>query len=46
MIVEKAYPSGAWVISDTIEGEAVTQTYFFYTKREAIRLFKQDLRGK
>ena len=44
MNVERAHPSGAYVISDFIgegAGEYLfTQTYFGYTLREAKALFK------
>lgn len=41
MIIEKAKHSGAIVISDTIGGYLVTRSYYGYTKRDAIRLFKE-----
>ena len=34
--------NGAWVITDIIGDSLVTRTYIFYTKAEAIRLFKQE----
>jgi hypothetical protein len=37
---------GAWVIYATDnEGYLVTRRYYFYTKREALTLFKQENRG-
>jgi len=41
MIIERNH-AGAWVISDIIGGYRVSQTYYYYTKREAIRLFRAD----
>lgn len=39
---------GAWRISDIVgEGYGeylLTRTYYFYTKREAIKQFKQDIK--
>ena len=41
---------GAWRISAFISeggGEyLITRLYYFYTKREAIRLFKQEIKNK
>lgn len=44
MIIEKN-SEGAWVISETVRGYLVTQRYYFYTKREAVRLFREYVRG-
>jgi hypothetical protein len=35
---------GAWRISDIIGGYLVTRVYYFYTKREAVSLFKEETR--
>jgi hypothetical protein len=35
---------GAWRISDIIDGYLVTKVYYFYTKREAMKLFRQETR--
>lgn len=40
MIVDKNN-EGAWRISDTINGYLETQVYYFYTKKEAIKLFRK-----
>tara|TARA_R100001460_G_scaffold23645_1_gene47556 strand:+ start:332 stop:484 length:153 start_codon:yes stop_codon:yes gene_type:complete len=32
---------GAWRISETINGYLQTKVYYFYTKKEAIKLFKK-----
>lgn len=33
---------GAWRVSDIIGGYLVVKTYYGYTKREAIKRFKQE----
>lgn len=43
MIVEKNY-QGAWVISAEVKGYLVTKSYYFYTKREAVKLFKEAVK--
>ena len=35
---------GAWRVSDIIGGYLVTKVYYFYTKREAIKQFKEETR--
>jgi hypothetical protein len=35
---------GAWRVSDIIGGYLVTKVYYFYTKREAIKRFKEETR--
>ena len=45
MIIEKNY-QGAWVIRETINGFLETQVYFFYTKKEAIKLFRKFRKEK
>jgi len=37
---------GAWVISDIKNGYFISRTYFYYTKKEAIKLFKQETKKK
>ena len=34
---------GAWRISGLVGGYLLTRCYYFYTKREAIRLFKEEI---
>lgn len=41
MSIEKNY-SGAYVISDVVNGYLVTKQYYGYTKREAVALFKKE----
>jgi hypothetical protein len=38
--------AGAWVVSDIVAGYLVTRSYYGYTKREALALFKQENRGR
>ena len=45
MTICKAFPSGAWQVSDIIGGYLVTRTYYGYTKREAIALFRAETKG-
>ena len=40
MIIDKNN-EGAWRISETINGYLETQVYYFYTKQQAIELFKE-----
>lgn len=42
MTIEKN-KEGAWVVSDIVNGYRVSRRYYFYTKREAVRLFRQEV---
>ena len=42
MTIERMFPSGAYRIDAVIDGYLVTKWYYGYTKREAIRLFKEE----
>ena len=44
MIIEKNH-AGAWVISDIIGGYWVTRQYYYYTKAQAVALFRADIRA-
>jgi hypothetical protein len=47
MIIEKVSPSGAWRICGVVEGSDhyfLTRVYYGYTKREAIRLWNEQVR--
>ena len=50
MTIEKVMPSGAWQISGVVEGEResyfLTRTYYGYTKKEAVKLWRQHLSEK
>jgi hypothetical protein len=35
---------GAYFISDIVDGYLVTKRYYGFTKREAVRLFKEETR--
>lgn len=43
MSITKLFPSGAWEISDIINGYLVRRVYYGYTKREAIDEFKNEI---
>lgn len=43
MSIEKTF-QGAWRISDIIAGYLFTRQYFFYTKREAVALFREEVK--
>jgi hypothetical protein len=42
MIAEKNY-EGAWVVSDIVGGYLVTRRYYYYSKREALAMFKREV---
>ena len=44
MTIEKNR-EGAYVISDIVSGYLVTRSYYGHTKREAVRLFREHIRG-
>ena len=48
MTVEKIAHSGAWKITGVLEGESdhhfLTRVYYGYTKRQAIRLWREQVR--
>jgi len=37
---------GAWIISDIVGGYFVERAYYGYTKREALRKFRAEMRAK
>ena len=41
MTITKLTPSGAYEISDIVGGYRVARTYYGYTKRDAVKLFKE-----
>ncbi len=45
MLIERVRHSGMWVISEIVKGTLVTRKYLGYSKREAIQLFKREVRG-
>ena len=34
--------NGSWCVSKIIDGYLINRVYFFYTKKEALQLFKQE----
>jgi len=42
MTATKLFPSGAWEVSDIIGGYRVHKVYYGYSKREAMREFRQQ----
>lgn len=44
MTIRKTFQN-AWEISAIVDGFLVTKQYFYYTKKEAITLFKQEYLG-
>ena len=38
--------NGSYLISDIIDDQYISQVYYFYTKREAMRAFKELTEGK
>lgn len=46
MIFTRLFPSGAWQVSDIINGYWVRRTYYGYSKRDAGRLFRAETKGQ
>lgn len=44
MTIEKIFPSGGWIISAMVNGRYVKSRYFGYTKKQAIAMFKQEVK--
>lgn len=42
MTIERNY-EGAWVVSDIVNGYRVTRRYYYYSKREALAMFKAEV---
>lgn len=42
MSITKLHPSGAWEVSDIIDGHLVRRTYYGYSKRQALAEFKAE----
>lgn len=42
MTIERMFPSGGWMVSAMVDGQRVVRRYFDYTRREAIRLFRDE----
>ena len=39
--IVKKNETGAWEISDIVNGYLLSKVYYFYTKKDAVRLFKE-----
>jgi hypothetical protein len=44
MTVERNY-EGAWIVSDIVGGYWVTRRYYYYSKREALAMFRREVRA-
>jgi hypothetical protein len=44
MTIERNY-EGAWVVSDIVGGYLVTRRYYYYSKREALAMFRAEARA-
>jgi hypothetical protein len=42
-IASRLYPSGAWEVSDIVGGYRVARTYYGYTRREAVALYRREV---
>ena len=42
-IVERVPHSGAWVVSDIVGGYRIARTYYGYTRRQAVALFRREV---
>ena len=42
MAATKLFPSGAWEVTDIIDGHYTRRTYFGHGKREALQLFREE----
>lgn len=45
MIIKRNKVSGIWIISEIIAGYLFTRKYIGYTKKEAIREFKKEIKS-
>ena len=44
MLIERIPHSGAWAVSADVGGRLVTRTYYGYSKREAVAMFRHETR--
>lgn len=42
MFIERLPYGDGWLVTDIVNGYLVTRRYFFYTKKEAVALFKEE----
>lgn len=45
MTITRLFPSGAYEVCDIIDGCLVRRVYYCYTKREAKRLFRAEVKS-
>ena len=45
MTSERIFPSGGWLVSDLIGGSLVSRRYLGISKREALRMFRNEFRN-
>lgn len=45
MFAERVKHSGAWIVSDIVDGYRVARTYYGYTRAQALRLFREEFAG-
>ena len=45
MTIQRLSHAGAWQICDIVDGYLFTRTYYGYTRRESVSLFKQEREG-
>ena len=44
MIIERNKINGSLIISDIKNGYLFKKVYYFYTKKQAVKMFKQELK--
>lgn len=44
--IEKHPVNGSYIVSDIIDGQRVQRVYFYYTKRECLRMFREETNKK
>jgi len=45
MFAERVNHSGSWIVSDIVDGYRVARTYYGYTRAQALRAFKAEIKG-
>lgn len=45
ILSEKSPVTGAWICSAIVGGHYTHRTYYGYTRREAVSLFRQEMKG-
>lgn len=44
MLIERHRITGAWMVSDIIEGQRIARTYYGFTKRQATQEFRAEVK--